>query len=213
MPPIGAMVLRYSNPLTVTTTGRRLPAPKDSTTSGGTSIPRVVARQEHRRLEPHAGESATAPRSWEYRPASLPYGSCVTSPAISRPEPCPNHHVRRRMVRRLPPLEGVARPSRGVDYDYVDLEAVFDGAERAKAISGRTQIPVVVFPDGTRFTEPTDAELAGKARRGHRRVARESGRRRTAGAAHRCSAGTTSDAHSSSPEPVGYAASGKYEMA
>ena len=42
----------------------------------------------------------------------------------------------------------------GVDYDYVDLEVVIDGADRAKAISGRTQIPVVVFPDGTHFTEP-----------------------------------------------------------
>lgn len=51
---------------------------------------------------------------------------------------------------------------RGVDYEYVDLEVVADGAERAKAISGRTQIPVVVFPDGTHFTEPTDAELAAK---------------------------------------------------
>lgn len=52
--------------------------------------------------------------------------------------------------------------SRGVDYDYVDLEAIADGADRAKAISGRTQIPVVVFPDGTHFTEPTDAELSAK---------------------------------------------------
>ena len=51
---------------------------------------------------------------------------------------------------------------RGVDYDYVHLEVVADGADRAKAISGRTQIPVVVFPDGTHFTEPTDAELAEK---------------------------------------------------
>ena len=51
---------------------------------------------------------------------------------------------------------------RGVEYDYVDLEVVADGADRAKAISGRTQIPVVVFPDGTHFTEPTDAELAAK---------------------------------------------------
>ncbi|GAA1758356.1 glutaredoxin family protein [Agromyces humatus] len=50
----------------------------------------------------------------------------------------------------------------GVDYDYVDLEVVIDGADRAKAISGRTQIPVVVFPDGTHFTEPTDAELSAK---------------------------------------------------
>ncbi len=52
--------------------------------------------------------------------------------------------------------------ARDVDYEYVDLEAVADGAARAKAISGRTQIPVVVFPDGTHFTEPTDAELAAK---------------------------------------------------
>ena len=51
---------------------------------------------------------------------------------------------------------------RGVEYDYVDLEQVVDGAERAKAISGRTQIPVVVFPDGTLFIEPTDAELVAK---------------------------------------------------
>ena len=66
------------------------------------------------------------------------------------------------MVQRLPPFEGAAR-RRGVDYDYVDLEAVVDGADRAKAISGRTQIPVVVFPDGTHFTEPTDAELSGSS--------------------------------------------------
>jgi mycoredoxin len=51
---------------------------------------------------------------------------------------------------------------RGIDYDYIDLEVVDDGADRAKAISGRTQIPVVVFPDGTHFTEPTDAELSEK---------------------------------------------------
>jgi Glutaredoxin and related proteins len=50
----------------------------------------------------------------------------------------------------------------GVDYDYVDLEAVEDGADRAKAISGRTNIPVVVFPDGTHQVEPTDADLQGK---------------------------------------------------
>jgi len=50
----------------------------------------------------------------------------------------------------------------GVDYDYVDLEAVADGADRAKAISGRTNIPVVVFPDGTHQVEPTDADLQAK---------------------------------------------------
>ena len=51
---------------------------------------------------------------------------------------------------------------RGVDYEYVDLEVVVEGAARAKAISGRTNIPVVVFPDGTHFTEPSDAALAAK---------------------------------------------------
>jgi len=52
--------------------------------------------------------------------------------------------------------------TRKIDYDYVDLEQVVDGADRAKAISGRTQIPVVVFPDGTHMTEPTDAQLGTK---------------------------------------------------
>ncbi|TFB46966.1 NrdH-redoxin [Cryobacterium tagatosivorans] len=50
----------------------------------------------------------------------------------------------------------------GVDYDYVDLLAVEDGADRAAAISGRTQIPVVVFPDGTHVVEPSDSVLHAK---------------------------------------------------
>jgi len=49
-----------------------------------------------------------------------------------------------------------------VDYDYVDVEAVEDGAPRAEAISGRKNIPVIVFPDSTHFVEPTDAELEAK---------------------------------------------------
>lgn len=49
-----------------------------------------------------------------------------------------------------------------VDYDYVDLEAVPEAAEIAKGISGRTNIPVVAFPDGTHFVEPSDAELKAK---------------------------------------------------
>ncbi|MFF2275807.1 glutaredoxin family protein [Agromyces sp. NPDC058126] len=51
---------------------------------------------------------------------------------------------------------------RGVDYDYVDLEVNVEAADIAKSISGRTNIPVVVFPDGTHFTEPTDDELGAK---------------------------------------------------
>lgn len=50
----------------------------------------------------------------------------------------------------------------GVDYEYVDLVADPTGADRAKAISGRINIPVVVFNDGTHFVEPSDAELRDK---------------------------------------------------
>lgn len=50
----------------------------------------------------------------------------------------------------------------GVAYDYIDVEAVEDAAARALAISGRTNIPVVVFPDGSHLVEPTDRELRAK---------------------------------------------------
>ena len=50
----------------------------------------------------------------------------------------------------------------GVAYSYIDIEAVEDGADRALAISGRTNIPVVVFPDGSHLVEPTDLELRAK---------------------------------------------------
>jgi mycoredoxin len=50
----------------------------------------------------------------------------------------------------------------GVAYDYVDLESVPDGADRALAISGRTQIPVIVFADDTHLVEPSDADVRAK---------------------------------------------------
>ena len=50
----------------------------------------------------------------------------------------------------------------GVDYDYVDLESVPDGADRALAISGRTQIPVIVFADSSHLVEPSDADVRSK---------------------------------------------------
>ena len=50
----------------------------------------------------------------------------------------------------------------GVAYDYVDLETVEDGADRARAISGRTQIPVLVFADNTHMVEPSDADVRAK---------------------------------------------------
>ncbi|ANP73456.1 glutaredoxin family protein [Cryobacterium arcticum] len=50
----------------------------------------------------------------------------------------------------------------GVAYNYVDLETVEDGADRARAISGRTQIPVLVFADNTHMVEPSDADVRAK---------------------------------------------------
>jgi glutaredoxin-like protein len=50
----------------------------------------------------------------------------------------------------------------GVDYEYIDLIADPAAADRATAISGRTSIPVIAFPDGTHFVEPSDAELRDK---------------------------------------------------
>jgi mycoredoxin len=50
----------------------------------------------------------------------------------------------------------------GVAYDYVDLESVADGADRALAISGRTQIPVIVFADDSHLVEPSDADVRAK---------------------------------------------------
>lgn len=48
----------------------------------------------------------------------------------------------------------------GTDYEYIDLVARPEEAERTRAISGRTNIPVVVLPDGRHFVEPTDQELS-----------------------------------------------------
>ena len=50
----------------------------------------------------------------------------------------------------------------GIDYEYIDLEVNVPAADIARAISGRTNIPVITFPDGTHFVEPTDAELRAK---------------------------------------------------
>ena len=50
----------------------------------------------------------------------------------------------------------------GIEYSYVDTEAIEDAADRARAISGRTNIPVIVFPDGSHLVEPSNAELRAK---------------------------------------------------
>jgi glutaredoxin-like protein len=50
----------------------------------------------------------------------------------------------------------------GIDYDYVDVEESAEAADRAKAISGRINIPVIQFADGTFQVEPSDDALRGK---------------------------------------------------
>jgi mycoredoxin len=46
-----------------------------------------------------------------------------------------------------------------VDYELKDVEQSADFTEEAKSISGRTNIPVVLFADGFHLVEPSDADL------------------------------------------------------
>lgn len=52
----------------------------------------------------------------------------------------------------------------GIDYTYIDLEAEPAAADVAKDISGRTNIPVVVYPDATHHVEPSNADVESKLR-------------------------------------------------
>ena len=52
--------------------------------------------------------------------------------------------------------------AQGVAYEYIDVDAVEEAAQAALAISGRTNIPVIVFPDGTHQVEPSNADLEAK---------------------------------------------------
>ena len=52
----------------------------------------------------------------------------------------------------------------GVAYRYVDLEAEPDAADIAREISGRTNIPVVVYPDASHHVEPSNDDVAAKLR-------------------------------------------------
>ena len=54
--------------------------------------------------------------------------------------------------------------SLGVAFDYVDLDAEPAAAEVAREISGRTNIPVVVYPDATHHVEPSNADVEEKLR-------------------------------------------------
>ncbi len=44
-------------------------------------------------------------------------------------------------------------------YEYIDVDADLDAKAEALRISGRRNIPVIVFPDGAVLVEPTDPEL------------------------------------------------------
>ena len=52
----------------------------------------------------------------------------------------------------------------GIEYTYVDLVADPAAADVAKEISGRTNIPVVVYPDASHHVEPTNAHVESKLR-------------------------------------------------
>ena len=46
-----------------------------------------------------------------------------------------------------------------VEYEKKDVEQSAEFTEEAREISGRTNIPVIVFADGKHLVEPSDAEL------------------------------------------------------
>ncbi|SFR90385.1 Glutaredoxin-like protein [Microbacterium sp. cf046] len=54
--------------------------------------------------------------------------------------------------------------SLGVSYEYVDLETDPAAADVAREISGRTSIPVVVYPDASHHVEPSNADVETKLR-------------------------------------------------
>lgn len=49
-----------------------------------------------------------------------------------------------------------------VPYRWVDLEADPAAADVARDISGRTNIPVIAYPDGSHQVEPSDADMRSK---------------------------------------------------
>lgn len=52
----------------------------------------------------------------------------------------------------------------GIEYTYIDLVATPEAADVAKDISGRTNIPVVVYPDASHHVEPSNADVESKLR-------------------------------------------------
>lgn len=62
-------------------------------------------------------------------------------------------------VRTKSQLDGL-----GIHYTYVDLMVDPGAADVAREISGRTNIPVVVYPDSTHHVEPSNADVEAKLR-------------------------------------------------
>lgn len=53
--------------------------------------------------------------------------------------------------------------SSGIDYVYIDVDADVSAADKVIEINGGQQsIPVILFPDGTHLTEPSDKSLQEK---------------------------------------------------
>lgn len=52
----------------------------------------------------------------------------------------------------------------GVSYEYIDLLSDPNAADVAREISGRTSIPVVVYPDASHHVEPSNADVESKLR-------------------------------------------------
>lgn len=52
----------------------------------------------------------------------------------------------------------------GIEYTYVDLVAEPNAVEVAREISGRIQIPVVLYPDATHQVEPSNLDVEAKLR-------------------------------------------------
>ena len=51
----------------------------------------------------------------------------------------------------------------GVDYEYIKTDEVEGAIERVLEYNdGAQSIPVIVFPDGTHLTEPSDPDLRAK---------------------------------------------------
>ena len=52
----------------------------------------------------------------------------------------------------------------GISYTYVDLVADPAAADVARDISGRTNIPVLLYPDASHHVEPSNADVETKLR-------------------------------------------------